>query len=240
MNNINNGIMFENQGPLMSGKWYNPITGDSFTVKDSFFENGQYLVMTTDGRILGYDVIQNYLKSEGGKNNKLPDAVLKEISEDNIILNEDTKLINNMTQTINLGNLHISNKSVEEPILSDYTIIDKALKKYSKPDIITNIIWDNFPKRQIEMLCDVMEIDMKEIVEWYARQLDTELVATSIHNSIVQYINDQIYIKELETEQGTQINKEDVEQLPDKSNKTTTKIPKKITPNKTITKIPKK
>ena len=30
------GITFSGDGPMMKGYWYNPSTGDSFTVKDSF------------------------------------------------------------------------------------------------------------------------------------------------------------------------------------------------------------
>ena len=31
--------MFGTQGPMMSGYWVNPRTGDWFTVNDSFFED---------------------------------------------------------------------------------------------------------------------------------------------------------------------------------------------------------
>ena len=31
---MNNGIMFGTGGPMMTGTWYNPATGDSFTVRD--------------------------------------------------------------------------------------------------------------------------------------------------------------------------------------------------------------
>ena len=61
---MNNGIMFGTQGPLMSGYWVDPRTGDSFTVKDSFFEDGQYIITTMDGRKLSYDIIQNYVQSD--------------------------------------------------------------------------------------------------------------------------------------------------------------------------------
>ena len=36
-----NGINFPMDGPCMSGTWYNPHTKDSFTVRDTFFENNQ-------------------------------------------------------------------------------------------------------------------------------------------------------------------------------------------------------
>lgn len=50
----------------MQGTWTNPKTGDSFTVQDSSFMDNQYMVQTTDGRVLRYDQIQNYVQSQDG------------------------------------------------------------------------------------------------------------------------------------------------------------------------------
>ena len=52
------GINFNMEGPIMDGTWYNPNTGDSFTVRDSFFEDNQFMVSTMDGRVLNYNQIQ--------------------------------------------------------------------------------------------------------------------------------------------------------------------------------------
>jgi hypothetical protein len=59
-----NGMMFGGEGPVMQGTWYNPTTGDAFTVRDSFFEDNQYVVTTTDGRYLKYNQIQNYIQTD--------------------------------------------------------------------------------------------------------------------------------------------------------------------------------
>ena len=58
------GINFGGEGPIMQGTWYNPHTGDAFTVRDSFFEDNQYIVMTTDGRKMDYNRLQNYIQSD--------------------------------------------------------------------------------------------------------------------------------------------------------------------------------
>jgi hypothetical protein len=57
------GISFSIDGPVMTGTWYNPKNGDSFTVRDTYFEDNQYMVITTDGRRMDYNMIQNYIKS---------------------------------------------------------------------------------------------------------------------------------------------------------------------------------
>lgn len=193
---MNNGIIFGDQGPLMQGTWCNPHTGDYFTVMDSFFDNGQFMVKTTDGRVLGYDLIQNYiqtdkpdeiLKQKKEEPSQLPAEVLNEIDGNDDILPEDVILLNPQRS---LGNLH---QPISTPITTNVGIIAKALGKASKPEVVANISWKDFPKKQIEMLNEIMEIDTKEIVEWYTSQLDTTEIAIAIHNSIISYINDQLY-----------------------------------------------
>lgn len=193
---LNNGIVFGDQGPLMEGTWYNPTTDDSFTVKDSFFEDGQYIVTTTDGRMLGYDMIQNYIKSDkpifaNVENNNIPKDVIDELDEE-IFIDDD---IYGVTQPPTLGNINkpLSYSTKDESPSFNVSIIKKALDKYTRPQVDCNIVWDNFPKKEIQMLNEIMEIDTKEIVDWYVNQLDTTEIAIAIHNSIVSYINDQLY-----------------------------------------------
>ena len=60
-------LTFNIEGPMMQGTWINPATGDTFTVKDSFFQDNQYIVQTTDGRMIGYDRLQNYVQTDSNK-----------------------------------------------------------------------------------------------------------------------------------------------------------------------------
>ena len=201
---MNNGIMFGTGGPVMTGTWYNPNTGDSFTAKDCFFENNQYVIATTDGRLLGYDVIQNYIQSEKPINipkkhqeDVLPDEVANLIDDTPVAIEDNDLFVDTdiygttPAAPVTLGNLNVPKSS--PAVATNESIIAKALAKSSKPEVVADIKWIDFPKKQIEMLSEIMEIDTKEIVEWYARQLDTTAIAVAIHNSIVRYINDQLY-----------------------------------------------
>lgn len=60
--NTGAGIQFQSDGPIMSGTWYNPQNGHKFTVRDCFFQDGQFIVMTMDGQTLDYNTIQNYVQ----------------------------------------------------------------------------------------------------------------------------------------------------------------------------------
>lgn len=185
-------MMFGGEGPVMNGTWYNPHTGDTFTVRDSFFEDNQYVVTTTDGRYFRYDQLQNYIQSDmkledlkqmhetkENTNEILPLEVSNLIDktddeEDPIgILPDDLDLI----KPRSLGNLGdkptVANYVKDDvklpvaPVNMNSAIIEKALKNTVKPNFSINVEWSNYPSKEIEMLKDIMEIPSDEIVEWY-------------------------------------------------------------------------
>ena len=188
---IQPGMMFGGEGPVMNGTWYNPHTGDAFTVRDSFFEDNQYVVTTTDGRYFRYDQLQNYIQSDmkledlkqmhetkENTNEILPlevsNLIDKSDDEDPVgILPDDLELI----KPRSLGNLGdkptVANYVKDDvklpvtPVNMNSAIIEKALKNTTKPNFSINVEWSNYPSKEIEMLKDIMEIPSDEIVEWY-------------------------------------------------------------------------
>lgn len=188
---IQPGMMFGGEGPIMHGTWYNPHTGDAFTVRDSFFEDNQYVVTTTDGRYFRYDQLQNYIQSDM----KLEDLKqMHETKENNneILPLEVSNLIDNtddedpigilpddldLIKPRSLGNLGdkptVANYVKDDvklpvaPVNMNSAIIEKALKNTIKPNFSINVEWSNYPSKEIEMLKDIMEIPSDEIVEWY-------------------------------------------------------------------------
>lgn len=209
-----NGMMFGNEGPVMQGTWYNPTTGDAFTVRDSFFEDNQYVVTTTDGRYLKYNQIQNYVKTdmklEDLKNRKVENQVkdeplpaevaslLEEIDPNDPyagMMSPDDLMIGN-AKPISLGNLgeirHHEYVQTPGPIIMqtpspatmNEAIIEKALKNAPKPEIKVDIFWDVYPEKQIEMLKDVMEISEDEIIMWYLENIDMIEVVDALKTAI--------------------------------------------------------
>ena len=214
--------MFGTQGPMMSGYWVTPRTGDGFTVKDSFFEDGQYVVITMDGRKLGYDAIQNYVQSDKPidtpkpqqKKQELPAEVINELADDSTeMLPDEMDMIKGNG---NLGNLYTKPQQIEQTSGNEL-IINKALSKYPQPTIITNVKWEDFPKREMEMLIDIMDIDKSEIVKWYIDKMDINKVAESICVSVKEYIEREFCYDVKE-------NIENVENVPETSS--TSKKPK--------------
>lgn len=132
---IQPGMMFGGEGPIMQGTWYNPATGDAFTVRDSFFEDNQYIVTTTDGRYFRYDQLQNYIQSDmkledlkklgtTPKNEVKEEVLPKEVSNliddsnDSLMLPEDIAMI----QAKPIGNIYENNEtSLKNSDISKFT-----------------------------------------------------------------------------------------------------------------------
>lgn len=194
-----NGLTFNSEGPIMSGTWYNTNTGDSFTVADSFFEDNQYVVTTTDGRYLKYEQIQDYIKSDKPldmNNLRLDKSQAQEPAVNDLppevmgLLEPDDLIISNP-----LGNLY---EQVQEPVTtaipktqantSNYTIISKALSKRSLPDIQIGVDWNKCPLKEMKMLIDLMDVTEDEIIEWYINNIDVNTTTQMIKSSIKTYI----------------------------------------------------
>ena len=201
---IQPGMMFGGEGPVMQGTWYNPHTGDAFTVRDSFFEDNQYVVTTTDGRYFRYDQLQNYIQSdmklEDLKKMKvektpvkeeLPSEVANLISGDDysgMLLPEDEAIINKPHSFGNIASPQVpvitNGLATHEPVNVNNTIIEKALKGASKPGFSINVKWNDYPEKQIEMLKDIMEIPSDEIVEWYLDNIQLDDFIMAFKNAI--------------------------------------------------------
>lgn len=188
-----NNISFASEGPIMDGTWYNPQNGDSFTVRDTFFENNQLIVKTTDGRMLDYNFIQNYVKSDKPiqKIDKQPD-IPKEVS-DLLIKDDNSGMLEDDKNLIrpNLGNISEQRNQVQQQD-TDLAIIVKALSKRTKPVIDFNIKWNEYPENEVDMLMNLMEIDKDKIINYYTSNIDIQLIKNDIQKSLEKYINKKI------------------------------------------------
>lgn len=211
---INTGVTFGMEGPMMEGTWYNTRTGDSFTVQNSFFEDNEFIVQTTDGRVLKYNQMQDYIKSdkpiEMPKKQTKSDSILlppevagllEDENYDNMIMEDDLAMIQGQ-QTLSLGSLtnKVDNLAenpmqvvVSKPVNTNYDIISKALSKRTLPDIQVGIDWLGFPVKEIEMLMDLMDVTEEEIVDWYLDQVDIVTTTAMIKEVIKDYIYRQLH-----------------------------------------------
>ena len=204
---IQDPTIFTNDGPMMTGTWYNPTNGDSFTVADSFFQDNQYIVKTTDGRLLDYNFIQHYVKSDKPipkqtveqKKEKLPEEVTNLLANNNDddILEEDLQLISNN----NLGNLKDNQRNNPSQkthtqstsnISTELVIVQKALSKTSEPLMNIDITWNNFPSKEIGLLTEVMDINVDDIISYYLSQIDMQGIYNNLATCLIEFIKNKL------------------------------------------------
>lgn len=204
---INNGVTFGMEGPVMEGTWYNVHTGDSFTVRNSFFEDNEFIIQTTDGRLLKYSQIQNYIKSDKPiEMEKKPqqDTLPAEVADllegenyDDMIMADDLAMIQGHGAP-SLGNLADNRPNatqivVSNPINTNYDIISKALSKRTLPDFQVGIDWIGCPVKEMNMLIDLMDVQEQEIVDWYLDQVDVQTTTIMIKEVIKDYLMKQLH-----------------------------------------------
>ena len=209
---INQGIMFGGEGPVMEGTWYNLNTGDSFTVRDTFFEDNELIVQTMDGRMLKYSAIQNYVKSdkpidttgikEQFQKDVLPPEVANLIENDDsgaketygLLDDEEALIYGNTPQS--LGNINKQSVAELNPTATNDIIISKALGRKKLPDLIIEADWE-FPRKEIDMLMNIMDISKNEIVNWYLDHLDMSIIALKVKKYIQGYLDENIVQEEI-------------------------------------------
>jgi hypothetical protein len=215
---MNNGINFAMEGPMMEGTWYNTITGDSFTVRDTFFENNQLMVATTDGRMLDYNIIQNYIKSDKpitpqkktqSITNELPAEVLSVLetndSQDDI-LEEDMNLLqgNMYNQPVITQNPSINQVVTQQPVeTEDDMLVRRILKRSIAPEVDCKVTWKNFPTKQMEML-DMMAVDVDAIVDYYIKDIDLNTIKEIVKDGIKKHIEKSLSPQDEEVKEKPQ------------------------------------
>ena len=201
---MNNGMTFGLDGPVVTGWWVNPKTGDKFNAVDTFFEDNQIFVKTSDGRLLKYSQIQNYLKTDNpdafiktkqpssSAKEEIPAEILNEIasidaSESDDLLIPDDNIFGNPSPAKPAPEKNVAIKPI-----ADEDIIERALGKKTKPKVEGAIKWRSFPKQEIEMLKDLMGVSEGSIVDYYVKYLSVDDIVKSLTDSIRNYIKDQL------------------------------------------------
>ena len=179
-------------GPFMSGTWYNPNTGDSFTVRDTFFEDNNLIVMTTDGRRLNYDIISRYVKSDKPipkqqpvvKQEQPKPTVPKELQE---MLDDDPYIYTTQKQTVQPQVEQVQQITTTTEEDEDALLVRRIMKRVIAPEVHCNVIWKNYPSKQLEML-EMMGVLPSKIAEYIMKDFDLASIREQIEKSIVDYI----------------------------------------------------
>lgn len=209
--------MIFGEGPILSGNWYNPKTGDSFTVRDTYFEDNNFYVITTDGRRMDYNLMSQYLQSDKPipkmeeltpQTQQIPQEVLSQMESngaDDLMTDEDRALI-----MMAKGELQGSQVNIQQPTNihpkpivtqgqgedEDSMLIRRILKRATLPSVDCRITWKNFPLKQFDML-DMMAVDIDKIADYYLSNINLEEIREIVKKGILEYIDKQLTPQEV-------------------------------------------
>lgn len=210
--------MIFGEGPILTGNWYNPKTGDSFTVRDTYFEDNNFYVLTTDGRRMDYNLMSQYVQSDKPipkmeqpkpQQPQIPQEVLSQMVEsdgaDDFMTDEDRALImgspvpqqqpiqQSVQPTIhpNFSGTVTQGQGESE----DDMLVRRILKRSTTPDVDCKVSWRNFPTKQMEML-DMMAVDVDAIVDYYIKDIDLEQIREVVKEAIRKHIEKSLNVEE--------------------------------------------
>ena len=218
-------------GPMIDGTWYNTQTGDHFTVRDSFFQDGQLIIQATDGRMFDYNTIQNYVRSNAPLQRSqptqqpetpVPTEVQDLIEDDSYLLEEDKNLVTTPQRPQTTA-------PISQPTLSeDEIIINRILSRVEKPIVAYNTVWKRFPNKQLEMLIDMMGVEISEIAKYFTNKISLEEIRKTLQSQIERDIKNTLSMTSLEppTKISVEAPVEVISQFEDKT--TTSKKTKKV------------
>lgn len=212
--------MIFGEGPILTGNWYNPKTGDSFTVRDTYFEDNNFYVITTDGRRMDYNLMSQYVQSDKPipkmepqkPQPQIPQEVLSQMVEsdgaDDFMTDEDRALI--------MGSPVQTQQPVQPTIHPNFSgtvaqgqgeseddmLVRRILKRSTTPDVDCKVSWRNFPTKQMEML-DMMAVDVDAIVDYYIKDIDLEQIREIVKEGIRKHIEKSMSIEEQIEEKPT-------------------------------------
>jgi hypothetical protein len=234
--------MIFGEGPILTGNWYNPKTGDSFTVRDTYFEDNNFYVLTTDGRRMDYNLMSQYVQSDKPipkmeqpkPQAQIPQEVLSQMVEsggaDDFMTDEDRALIMGSPvqpqQTVqptvqptihpNFSGTVTQGQGESE----DDMLVRRILKRSTTPDIDCKVSWRNFPTKQMEML-NMMAVDVDAIVDYYIKDIDLEQIREIVKEAVRKHIEKSLCVEEQTEEKPAK------EQTTSKPNNNKTKEKKK-------------
>lgn len=215
-----NPHMIDQSSAFVSGTWMNPTTGHKFTVKDCVFENGELLIISTDGQHISGRMFADYVQDTGkdasgqavpslGNLSKRPetppvivgdipwegeslDGPYNELIEDASIQDDGTASLREEANDLLHPEKKLISAAPRPSIDPDMEMVTRVLRKHDLPTIET-LKW-NKPTKQIETLTDILGIDMETIVEYYVNRINPEELVSMVK----EYLRNELLPKPVE------------------------------------------
>jgi len=194
-------------GMITPGKWTNKNTGKQVFVRDSVIDGDHMIILTDSGQISMSEFSKNYIQADDigqipslddlyghAPNSKTNNSLLAQINqgldkEDQIKINNNQKQIKVERNVIDKTVVDVQTKQVQQ-INKNYELIKKVFDKYPIDRTINfEIVEDEWPFKEFNMLVNILDVPMKDICDYI---IDNYLDKKSLSNKLVEFFNNHI------------------------------------------------
>lgn len=202
-----NPHMIDQSSAFVSGTWMNPTTGHKFTVKDCVFENGELLIISTDGQHISGRMFADYVQDTG------KDASGQAVPS---LGNLSTPV---STPPVIVGDLPVTEESLDAPFgefsrevsvdISDHSLQDEAAEllqggasepRRFNPNLLEGVTHKNMDLEMVTRVLRKHALPTIETLKWNkpTKQIDTLTDILGIDmDTIVEYYVNRINPEEL-------------------------------------------
>lgn len=210
-----NPHMIDQSSAFVSGTWMNPTTGHKFTVKDCVFENGELLIISTDGQHISGRMFADYVQDTG------KDASGQTIRDAN---EQAVPSLGNLSTPVStppviVGDLPVTEESLDAPFgefsrevsvdISDHSLQDEAAEllqggasepRRFNPNLLEGVTHKNMDLEMVTRVLRKHDLPTIETLKWNkpTKQIDTLTDILGIDmDTIVEYYVNRINPEEL-------------------------------------------
>lgn len=157
---------------VMEGDWYNPSTGHKFTVRSTYMDGDNFMVQTTDGQLLDYNMFKDYIQAP-------KDLDVSTLKPNLGNIGDVDPMIMSMIET---PTIQTPPPTIES---EDMRLIERVMKKVSKPKVKVVVDW-KLPTKQLDTLIDILGVEMDDIITYLSKSLTMDDVRASYKEAILE------------------------------------------------------
>ena len=200
-----NPHMIDQSSAFVSGTWMNPATGHKFTVKDCVFENGELLIISTDGQHISGRMFADYVQDTG------KDASGQTIRDAN---GQAVPSLGNLSTPVStppviVGDLPVTEESLDAPFgefsrevsLDDPDLSSEAnellqrgsIERRFNPNLLEGVTHKNMDLEMVTRVLRKHDLPTIETLKWNkpTKQIETltDILGIDMETIVEYYVN---------------------------------------------------
>ena len=165
-------------GGMITGTWYNPKTKKKVTVRDSYLDGEDMVILCTNGESMSMNEFSNFIQitndddikelergNATSKEDILFEGMGEKPSQPNFgVISQlgDESLIKQTLETIKEPKPKENTKPTDSSLSSNEMVL-KVLEKSPSPKIHLSIEWEDYPSNEMNMLKNIFNITDEQI-----------------------------------------------------------------------------